>query len=218
MTIDKRLEKILSEIEGNTLVDVGCDHGKVSVEALLRNKVNRVIATDISEKSLKKCKDLAKKLNLENIEFRCGDGLQVVKDNEADIVCIAGMGGYEIVKILSSAPKGIKRIILCPHQDVEVLREYLAKNYKILKDYSIFCDDHFYSLIVIESGKEDLSKKQLFFGKDKIENEDYVLFLKAQKEKYLRILNNQIPSKRKAECEEYLKILEDELNGSKKDI
>ncbi len=218
MTIDKRLTKIVNEIKGDTLVDVGCDHGKVSCEALLQNKVNKVIATDISEKSLKKCKDLAKKLNLKNIEFRCGDGFEVIKDNEADVACIAGMGGYEIIKILKSIPKGIKRIILCPHQDTEVLREFLSEKFVISKDEIIYLDKHFYSLIVLKEGKEKLTQKQIYFGKDRIENKDYVSYLLAQKDKFLKILERILPEERRVECEAYISMIDEELNGSKKDI
>ena len=73
MNIDKRLKSVINEIDGKVLVDVGCDHGKVTYEAIAQKKVNKVIATDISQKSLKKCIDLIHKAKFENVEFRCGD-------------------------------------------------------------------------------------------------------------------------------------------------
>ena len=79
MNIDKRLESIVNEIDGDTLVDVGCDHGKVTFEAIKRGKVKKVIATDISQKSLDKCVKLINKANIQNVDFRCGDGLDVGK-------------------------------------------------------------------------------------------------------------------------------------------
>ena len=218
MTIDKRLSAIVNEIDGNVLVDCGCDHGKVTCEALLQGKVNKVIATDISAKSLQKCINLAKKLKLENIECRCGDGLKVIKDNEADTVCIAGMGGYEIIKILSRAPKGIKKLVLCPHQDIKALREYLQDSWRIQKDSTIYIAEHFYNLIVAIPGKQKLSSKELLLGQDSIDNKDYVLMLNALKEKYKKIETQNIPQSRFEECEEVLRIINGELDGSKKDI
>ena len=218
MTIDKRLTAVVNEIEGETLVDCGCDHGKVTCEVLLQKKVNKVIATDISQKSLQKCINLAKKLKLENVECRCGDGLEVIKDNEADVVCIAGMGGYEIIKILSHAPKGVKKLVLCPHHDTTALREFLQKDYKLQKDYVIYCDEHFYNLIVAEVGSDNLTEKELLLGRDSIKNEDYIKQLKALREKYTKIQNMDIPKDRFDECQRCINIIDGELNGSKKDI
>ena len=218
MNIDKRLESIVNEIDGDTLVDVGCDHGKVTFEAIKRGKVKKVIATDISQKSLDKCVKLINKANIQNVDFRCGDGLDVVRDNEADVVCIAGMGGYEIIKILSKAPKGIKKLVLCPHHDVQAVRLYLQNGWKIEKDYAIHVDDHFYNVIVATLGKDSLSEKELLLGRDDISNEDYVGLLNALKEKYDKILALDIPPERLDECERCVRIIEGELCGSKKDI
>ena len=216
--IDKRLQAILNEIQGHTLIDVGCDHGKVACQALLDKRVEKVVAVDISDKSLQKCRDLAKKLNLNNIDFRCSDGLKAVEDYELDCVVIAGIGGYEIVKILKESNSPINKLILCPHQDVEMLRDYLKDKYFFEKDYCIHQDDHFYSLIVLKEGVTSLTKKEINFGKDTLENQDYDEYLKFSKDKYEKILTNNVPEDRRQECEEILEIIEDELNGSKENI
>ena len=218
MIIDKRLRSIVNEISGNTLVDVGCDHGKVTYFAIKENRVKKVIATDISQKSLNKCVELINKSKLGNVEFRCGDGLNVIKDNEADVVCIAGMGGYETIKILSRAPKGIEKLVLCPHQDVEVLRDYLKDNWFLEKDYTTYLGQHFYNLIVAKKGSDSLTKKQMLLGKDDLSNKDYVKKLESLKEKYEKIQAKDIPTQRYNECEECLSIIREELNGSKEDI
>ena len=218
MNIDKRLKSIINEIDGNVLVDVGCDHGKVTYEAIKQHKVNKVIATDISNKSLKKCIDLIHKAKFENVDFRCGDGLEVIKDNEADVVCISGMGGYEIIKILSKDVKGIEKLVLCPHHDVQAVREFLQKNWKIEKDFVIYCEDHCYSLIVAKKGHDTLTEKELLLGKDSLDNEDYIKLLEALKTKYEKIMSLDIPTERAQECQRCLDIIEGEINGSKKDI
>ena len=213
MIIDKRLKSIIAEIQGHILVDVGCDHGKVPCQALIENKVDKVIAVDISDKSLQKCRDLAHKLNLNNIDFRCSDGLTSIHDEELDNVVIAGIGGYEIIKILKDSNRDINKLILCPHQDVEKLRDYLKDHYLIEKDYCVYQDDHFYSLIVAKTGKTNLSTKELILGKDSITNSDYVEYLNFVKNKYEKILLNKIPDDRRNECIEILDLVEKELNG-----
>ena len=210
--IDKRLNALLNEIRCTTLVDVGCDHGKLSCQALIDKKAQNVIAVDISDKSLQKCRDLANKLKLENIDFRCSDGLSAIKDGEADQVVIAGMGGYEIIKILKRGLKGIENFVFCPHQDEVVLREYLKDSFVIDKDYVLFNDDHFYSIIVCHKGKGNLSKKEILLGKDNLENKDYIAYLKALEDKYLRIMQNDIPDARLKECKDMLELIKGELN------
>ena len=216
--IDKRLRAILNEINGHTLIDVGCDHGKVTCQALIEKRVDRAVAVDISDKSLQKCRDLAKKLNLENIDFRCSDGLNAIKPDELDNVVIAGMGGYEIIKILSRCQEKINKLILCPHQDVEVLRDYLKDKFFIEKDYCIHLDNHFYSLIVLHDGVTSLTKKELLLGKDSLDNEDYKEYLEFLKTKYEKILSQNVPDDRRKECEEILEIIGDEIDDSKENI
>ena len=50
--LDKRLKQILSEINCEALADVGCDHGKLSVAAVITGRAKKAYAIDISEKSL----------------------------------------------------------------------------------------------------------------------------------------------------------------------
>lgn len=142
-----RLATVLSLIEGGeSLVDVGTDHGKLPVAALLSGKVSRATATDISEKSLNKAKLLAEK---EGVSLHClvGDGLKPVRE-KADVVVIAGMGGAEIVKILREAPCRHRNYILVPHKNAALVRGYLKEeNACILRDIAVKEKDHFYFVI-----------------------------------------------------------------------
>ena len=170
--LGKRLTAVVKEIEGKSLADVGCDHGKVSIAAILEGKVERVIACDISSKSLQKAIDLAEKCQVKDIEFRAGDGLQVIGDGEVSCAVIAGMGGNEIMNILSRIPLGIKRLVLSPHRNVVELRSFLSKkNIYIDKDYIVKDGRKFYDIIVaqIDSGKDcELDRGQLLLGKNKL--------------------------------------------------
>ena len=108
--------------------------------------------------------------------------------------------------------------MLCPHQDVENLREYLQQDYKLEKDYAIYCDEHFYNLIVASQGRDNLTEKELLLGRDSTNNEDYIKLLLMLRDKYIKIQHKDIPKARFDECQRCINIIDGELNGSKKDI
>lgn len=213
MNINLRLKSIINEIEGTSLADIGCDHGIVSVNALIENKVKRVIACDISDKSLDKARNLARQNNIKNIEFRCGDGLSVINDGEIDCVVIAGMGGCEIINILSKKLDSIERYVLLAHTHVKDLREFLVANsLKIIKDEVLYSDKHYYTIIVAEKGKDKLTKKEILLGRDSLKNEFYKNYLLYLKDKNNFILKNCTDSNKKEEIKEVLDLIEGELN------
>lgn len=180
--MDKRLESILSHVSANVLADIGCDHGKVAVYAVLRGLAKRAIAADISEESLKKARALAAETGAEGIEFRVGDGMKVLKANEADNVVIAGMGAREIKKILSQAPETDAKFILVPHDDAPVLREYLAQSgYEKSSDRIVKAGGKFYPVIVCKkTGKPyRISVEESLYGTS-AEDEDCVAYARQR--------------------------------------
>ena len=103
LNLSKRLENIVNLCDNTSVVaDIGCDHGYVSAELILSNKCDRVVAVDISGRSLGKAIRFADSLNIKNyISFREGDGFNVIyKNDKVKQGIIAGMGGMEIIKIL----------------------------------------------------------------------------------------------------------------------
>ena len=197
MRLGKRLTAVVDEVQGKSLADVGCDHGKVSVECLLRGKVERVIACDVSPKSLQKAVDLAKSLQVGGIEFRVGDGLQVINDSEVDCVVIAGMGGMEIMSILSHVPQGIKRLVLSPHRNAIELRRFLSeRGIYIAKDFIIKDGAKFYDVIVaeIDSGNDPaIDRRQLLLGKN-TRSQDFDEYISYLQNKYDRLAQQNADS------------------------
>ncbi|MBR2614666.1 MAG: SAM-dependent methyltransferase [Clostridia bacterium] len=163
-----RLKEIFSNIEkANKFADVGCDHGIIAQMVVKESLANTVVITDISKDSLKKAEDLlAKEMLVGKVKSYFTDGLNGV-DNDVDECLIAGMGGKEIIKILTDRERAFRpnRLILQPMKNVENLRVFLVENgYKILKDY-VFKDRKFYDLIVAEKGEDSLTKKEIAFGR-----------------------------------------------------
>lgn len=180
LKLDGRLQAVLDEVQNvNTLADIGCDHGKTIVKAILTGKANYGIAVDISASSLEKAKILAEKYNVsDKIQFYKGDGLLPLKE-KIDCAIIAGMGGYEIAKILIHKELA-EKYILVPHQDAYILRQFLRDNdFFIVKDY-VIKEHKYYPIIVATHGKNNYTDKEIFLGKNIPESNVYEEWLKSR--------------------------------------
>lgn len=136
--MDSRIQAVLNFVEGGRVADIGADHGYLSIELIKSGRVEKVIAT---EKNLGPFEALRKNISAAGfedlIEVRLGDGLQVLSAGEVDTICIAGMGGALIKKILSDAPEVVhcaRRLILQPMNSTKKIREHLAKDDWVIAD------------------------------------------------------------------------------------
>ncbi len=168
-----RLNTVLSLIDGGgAMADVGTDHGKLPVAALLTGKAARAVAIDISDKSLAKARILAEQ---EGVQLHCivGDGLTPLKKDDADTIVIAGMGALEIIKILEEAPCKFSKYLFVPHKNAYLLRKYLKeKNVRILHDITVKEGNHFY--FVIEALPSlPWEEKNLYVGEEGEAFEEY---------------------------------------------
>ena len=84
---------------------------------------------DINEGPLERATEHIEEKGLgDKIETRLSDGLQKLNGNEAEAVLIAGMGGSLVIKILDEgkhALEGVKELVLSPHTEADLVREYL---------------------------------------------------------------------------------------------
>jgi len=190
----KRLEVLFDEVtklatEQDVITDVGTDHGYLPVMLGKFYKYKKLVATDISEKSLKKAQDLAQ-LNNVDVDCRVCDGLQKAK--ETTLAIMAGIGGNEIIKILQESGYNGK-MILQPVPSAVDLREFLiASNYKIEKDYVICDEKKFYFIFVVNGrGANNYTDIEKIVGpvESQKESKDFVAFVKAQINK-LKFLEN----------------------------
>ena len=128
--IDSRIKAVLNFVKcGSRVADVGADHGYLSLELINSGRASRVIAT---EKNQHPFEALSKNISgVAGIEARLGDGLQVLAAGEVDTICVAGMGGALITKILDDAPEVVqaaRALILQPMNGADKVREWLARN------------------------------------------------------------------------------------------
>jgi len=158
-----RLQKIADQVTvGDTVADIGTDHGYIPVY-LLKNKISPfVIAGDINVKPLESAENNIKKYGLsDRSETRLGSGPSILKPGEVKTVIIAGMGGLLISDLLSASKEVIAKtntLILQPMQAQPELRKYLISNgFTIEKDILVKEDYHIYEIIVATHGVQEVT-------------------------------------------------------------
>ena len=197
--------------EGERICDVGTDHGKLPVAALLSGRASSAIAIDISASSLAKARLLAES---ENVPLRCicGDGLTPLRKGETDVVVIAGMGGAEIVRILENAPCTFSRYLLLPHRDAPMVRGYLReKNARILRDVVVREGRHFYFAIEATYALP-WEERSLYFG---TEGSAFPAYRRARLEKIEKLLTLKSDPSLESEKEE---LTDADCSGDREDL
>lgn len=139
------------------LADIGTDHGYIPAALLLDGHIRHAIATDVGAGPLDRARQTAVRLGLEDrIDLRLGDGLAVLSPGEADIIVIAGMGGDNIVKILSEAPWSRMGpvLLLQPMSRAEVLRQWLPENgYAVEAEELVQDKGVIYPILTVRGGR-----------------------------------------------------------------
>ena len=101
---------------GQTVYDIGCGSGSISVEAGIQIESNgKVIAIDYDENAVELTKKNLKKFNLSNVSVLFGNAKEKISDLEmADVIFIGGTGGdtSDIVKLSENKLKTGGRIVI----------------------------------------------------------------------------------------------------------
>lgn len=183
-----RIETLCSHITyAEVFADVGCDHGYCTRYVLERGLCGRAYISDISGESLKKAAALLEKYIADGACVPvCADGLKGIGE-PCTLAMIAGMGGEEIVRILSES-EFPARFILQPMKNSEKLRAFLLRNgCRITADYTFEDGGKFYDLIAGErEGGDVYSDWELAFGRDNLKNPS-AAFLKKVREEQRKI-------------------------------
>ena len=176
MGYGKRIDTLCSLLSPvKTFADVGCDHGYCSEYMLKNGLCQFAILSDISKGSLQKAETLLQSfIKSGKAKAVLGNGFFGV-DKDVDEVLIAGMGGSEIVAILSNPQYGFmpKRFVFQPMHDSEKLRRYILNNGGYIDRDFTFEDGKFYDVIVggRVKGKEETpaySDLEYEFGRENL--------------------------------------------------
>ncbi len=181
MKLSDRLVSAASLVtEGNRLADIGTDHAYVPIYLVQNRIIPSAVAMDINEGPLIKARKHVDMYGLsDKIEIRQSDGLEKLREGEAETILIAGMGGRLIRRILEDGERtagSSKELILSPHSEVFTVREYLwSRRYNIVREEMIRDRDKYYTIIKAVKGEEMISYTpwECLYGK----------YLKARRDK-----------------------------------
>ncbi|MCR4689179.1 MAG: class I SAM-dependent methyltransferase [Saccharofermentans sp.] len=162
------------------VLDVGSDHGLLSLKCLEEDMATNVICTDIRPDPASKSKLLLEQSGYKTrSEVKVTDGLNGVSVRAGDVIVIAGMGGLNIIDILTRAMGGLAEdiksnieLILQPQKSTDLVRRYLADNGFEFLDETVCKDrDIFYNVLRLRfTGQSySLELRQVYYGPKNLE-------------------------------------------------
>ncbi len=219
LNMSDRLVKIASKVDkGSRVADVGTDHGYVPIYLALNGVAESAVAMDVNEGPLDRAQQNIIKMGVaDKVSVRLSDGLDKLKEGEADTVIIAGMGGKLTIRILENGAGVLEKVdtlILSPHSDIELVRIYLINNnYNITDEDMVIDDGKYYNILKAVHGKsQSYSEEEVKYGKILLEKKDDVLsdYLLKEQEKY-KVIYNRI-SAENGEDDEKLEVIRQKLD------
>lgn len=177
--INSRLKMIIDMASVNSpnaerLIDVGSDHGLLSVWCIKHGIAKTALLTDINEGPLEKSKQAISDNNIaDRADVLLTDGLDNVVLKDGDIVVIAGMGGNNIMDIVGRACDrrfdGALDVTfyLQPQKSLPELREWLSGRGFVIIDEEYVNEAGFYYCalcVKYKGGAADLSDEEIYYG------------------------------------------------------
>jgi tRNA (adenine22-N1)-methyltransferase len=226
VVLSRRLKTIAQFCpRGARVADIGSDHALLASYLLVNGIASFVIAGELNEgpyqAALKQIHSIQAQ---DRASIRKGDGLAVLEPDEADVICIAGMGGQLIVSILEKGKAklaGVKRLILQPNVGEELVRRWLIGNgWRLVNEAILEEEQVIYEILVAEPGdpiapyrSEELSLDELVrIGPYLWAEKSPVLLRKWEREREKRKqIAAQIKQSGRAETKERLEQINREL-------
>ncbi len=160
--ISRRLQHICDMVPaGVRICDVGCDHAYADIRLLQEQKAVHALAMDVAEGPLATARanlELTELLEQEGdadrtgrCELRRSDGLAAYEPGEADVLICAGMGGILMRCLLEAEPEkalSFREMILSPHREVNLVREWLFANGCRIAEERFFQDEGQYYTVM----------------------------------------------------------------------
>ena len=205
--LSPRLLAICQYIKGESLADIGTDHGHIPIYLLQKGRMQRAFALDLRPGPLERARENVIRYGLEKrITLGLSNGLRALTPGAVQTILIAGMGGDLIVRILEEGRRHFPHtrfFVLSPHTRWEKCRKYLWENGFVIEEEGMVKDEgKFYPIIrAVYTGipvpLPDVRYQK--YGRYLVEKRDPVLreYLENRLVKQQEILQGFPPSKRK---------------------
>jgi len=198
MKLKGRLAIISNKIPRcNIVCDIGTDHAYIPIYLLKKGICRKAIVTDVNQGPIAIAQRNIKEYQLEKfIVTRIGDGLDPLKDNEADIIIIAGMGGKLIERILSdgiSKAKSAELLILQPMNSEEIVATWLYENrFEIVDEELVKEGTKIYNIKAAKwtDKQNEFNEAELYISNKLASNKNTLLYEYISKK--VNMLNNKI--------------------------
>uniref|UniRef100_UPI0040571D1C tRNA (adenine(22)-N(1))-methyltransferase n=1 Tax=Acetatifactor sp. TaxID=1872090 RepID=UPI0040571D1C len=164
VVLSQRLKSLADMVTpGKSVVDVGCDHGFLSIYLVQHGISPKVLAMDVRKGPLSRAQEHIAEYELGNyIETRLSDGLSEYREGEARSLVCAGMGGKLMMKILTESEekaKALDELILQPQSDLPAFRRFLKTEGYLTLDENILCEEgKYYFLFKVCFDKDVLNR------------------------------------------------------------
>lgn len=153
----------------STIIDLGADHGFLTLLYLQQNPHGFAYVTDIKEAPLQNAMTNFTKYHLNPNQYRLikADGFQNWNAPNATVAVLAGMGAVLITNILHHCPAQITTLLLATATKPSLIRKFFVnQNWKIITDKIVWENNVFYFLfqVVRHPRKLQLTSYQITFG------------------------------------------------------
>ncbi len=171
ISLSKRLRAAAELVRRNAyLADVGTDHAYLPLWLLLEGRIRGGVVSDINEGPLARAAAHLRAYDKEGAltPVLC-DGLAALEEYAPEDICILGMGGELIARIVSDAPftkRAGTRLILQPMTHPEAVRRLLLSEGYAIVDETLVKEDKIYQILVAEYTGEigSADELSLLFG------------------------------------------------------
>ena len=188
--LSRRLESLALLVDKkDSIVDVGCDHGLLSIYLVENKLCKKVIASDVNQNALNSAiKNISlRKLDIETV---LSDGIDSVNLKGINTLIISGTGTGTILHILKDDSKltKINKLILQSNNDHSLLRKELnRKGYFLEKEVVLKDKGKWYvTMLFIKSDNKNTDKEIEYGFLNNSEYNEYLL-------NYYKKILNKIP-------------------------
>lgn len=193
MKLSKRLSflRASADTTAPSIWDIGCDHGFLGLSFIDETRVNTINLVDPSERVIEvlKAKLVDSYITIpEKIKIHHKKGQQITLDSNAKTIFIAGMGGKEIIEIMSTITPQLTSndlLVISPHRKFLLVREWLKSSELRLKDEKVILEEGtFYPVLTL---KKDPSLPEISrYGGHIWSNEEGKAYLQHELRTYAR--------------------------------